>query len=491
MEENRINLNTKKDKTYITYTILFFVISFLVFSAFIIYNKSFVWEGDGIKQHFTILYDFNQIVRNIFKNGIPMLSWNMGLGLDVIGQYSYYVIGDPFAYISLLFPMDKIELAYNFLVLLRIYSVGLAFIAYCKYTKKEKFNTILGAIIYAFCGFVLYAGVRHPYFANAAIFLPLTLIGIEKLLKENKKIFLTFIIFLSTLSNYYFFYMITVISVIYGVIKYIFEYNEGLKVFFKKIGGAVLCYIVGILMASIIFLPTVYAFLNSTRTDTEQVTTYISGYYKYLFIGVVSLRFKNWSAIGVSSIIILMLPILLTKLKDKEARSYLALFIITTIMLLLPQVASMMNGFSFPSNRWVFAYCFILAYIVTLCFDTKLEYSKKQKIIMFITLIIYSIIGAFLTRLNIRKYLDYYAIGGIAYLIFGILYFDYKKEKKLKIAKSMIMILVIANIFGNSAYLYYPQAKGYVEEFIGSGTVEANCANVNGNIENFNFFSFL
>lgn len=407
--ENKFNLKIKKDKTYITYTLFFCVISFFVFGIFIMYNKSFVWDSDGIRQHFTILYDFNQIVRNMFQNGIPMLSWNMGLGLDVIGQYSYYVIGDPFAYISLLFPMDKLEIAYNFLVLFRMYCVGLAFIAYCKYNKKEKFNTILGAIIYAFCGFILYAGVRHPYFTNAAIFLQLTLLGVEKLLKEDKKVFLTFIIFISTLSNYYFFYMLTAISVIYGVIKFIFEYNKGIKVFFKKLCGAALCYIVGVSMAGIIILPTIYTFVNSARTDALQVSNYTSQFYKFFFMGIVSIRHKNWTAIGVCSIIILMIPILFTKLKNKEVRSFLGLFIITTIMLLFPQVASMMNGFSFPSNRWVFAYCFILAYIVTLCFNTKLKYSKKQKIIIFFTLIGYSIIGIFLTKLKIRKNLDYYA----------------------------------------------------------------------------------
>ena len=162
-------------------------------------------------------------------------------------------------------------------------------------------------------------------------------------------------------------------------------------------------------MASIILLPTVYAFFNSARTESVQVTTYIHGFYEFFFIGIISMRFKNWTVIAVSSIVILMIPILFTKLKEKEARSYSSLFIITTIMLLIPGVASMMNGFSFTSNRWVFAYSFILSYIVTLCFDPKLEYSKKQKIYMLATLAVYTIMGIYITKFNIKKNLDYYA----------------------------------------------------------------------------------
>lgn len=486
MIEKKLSLKEKKDKTYLIYTLLFCFISFIVFFAFVKYNKSFIWKSDGIKQHFAILYDFNQIVRNIFKDGIPMFSWNMGLGLDVIGQYSYYVIGDPFAYISLMFSMDKLENAYNFLVILRIYCVGLSFIAYCKYTKKENINTILGAIIYTFCGFILYAGVRHPYFTNAAIFLPLTLLGLEKLLKENKKIFFVFIIFISALSNYYFFYMITIVNVIYALIKYIFEYNDGLKDFFNKLGNAVLCYVVGILMASVILLPTVYAFLNSARTESVQVSTYISQFYEYFFMGIVSMRFKNWTAIGVSSIVILMIPILFTKLKEnKEAKSFLALFLLTTIMLLIPKVASMMNGFSFPSNRWVFAYSFVLAYIVTICFDSKLEYSTRQKIYMFIILIVYSIIGIIITKFDIKNNLDYYAIGSIAYLTYIFMSYKYKNRRNIKLVNYIVVLLVIGNIFVLSASLYYPRGKGYVKEFLETGSAEENCSSVNGKIENF------
>ena len=81
----------------------------IVFSVFVINKRSFVWQDDGLKQHYIILKDFNEKVRNFLSNpseGLDLFSWNMGLGLDVIGQYSYYVLGDPFAYISLLFPMQ-------------------------------------------------------------------------------------------------------------------------------------------------------------------------------------------------------------------------------------------------------------------------------------------------------------------------------------------------------------------------------------------------
>jgi len=74
----------RNNKIYITYTILFCVISFVVFAVFIKSNKGFIWSSDGLTQHYVILYDFNQMIRGLFENGFSMLSWNMGLGLDVI-----------------------------------------------------------------------------------------------------------------------------------------------------------------------------------------------------------------------------------------------------------------------------------------------------------------------------------------------------------------------------------------------------------------------
>ena len=56
----------------------------------------------------------------------------------------------------------------------------------------------------------------------------------------------------------------------YGIIKYIFEYNQGIKEFIKKFGNAIIYYIIGVLMASFILLPTIYTFLNSKRKNRAE-----------------------------------------------------------------------------------------------------------------------------------------------------------------------------------------------------------------------------
>lgn len=408
----------------------------------------------------------------------------------LFGQYSYYVLGDPFAYVSLLFPIQWLETIYSALVIVRMYCAGLAFIFYCKYHKKDSVNTLIGTISYTFCGFILYAGIRHPYFTNAVILLPLNLIAIEKLLRENKKVFLIFIVFLTAISNYYFFYMITMVTMIYAIVKYILEYNQGIKVFFQKVFQAIGCYIVGILIASVILLPTAYAFLNSARTGYEQTWQYSPGFYQSFFQGLISMRFCNWTVVCVSAICLLMLPILFTKMKDKEVRTYAILFIMTTIMLMIPIVGSIMNGLSFPSNRWVFAYSFILSYIVTICFDRHLQYSKKQMIVMTVFLLVYTVIGMWITKLKIRTNLDFYAAILIAGMIWMIILFcnsksKFIKDKALGWESIVAIFLVICNIGMSSFALYSEQGKGYAKEFLDNNTVHKRYDTLGGSTQYF------
>ena len=483
-----VNSKEKKESLYVIYakyTVLFAILSFVVFALFIMENKTFIWNNDGVKQHYAILYHFNQMMRQLPSNGFQMLSWNLGLGLDVIGQYSYYVVGDPFAYLSLLFPLEHLDKVYSGLVIVRMYCVGLAFMYYCQYHHKKEYNTLLGAIIYTFCGFVLYAGIRHPYFTNAVILLPLNLVGIDKLLKDNKKIYFTFIIFMTAVSNYYFFYMISIVNILYAVVRYLVEYHQGLHHFLKKVASAAICYVIGVLMAGVILLPTVYAFLHSARTGCEQIRQYQPLFYQFFAIGIVCMRYKNWTVIAMSSLVLLMVPLLFFKRKEKESRLFLLLLLMMTVMLLLPYVASMMNGFSFPSNRWIFAYAFILAYSVTLGFDTSYQFTKKQRMWMVVTLLVYMLLGLSITKGNVKDNVDYYAAIGIAFLMWGVISLASHHKLKETYANSIIFLLVGVNIWVISFALYSSHGNAYEKQFIENGEIHHIYATANGKIEHF------
>lgn len=482
---NNIKEKNNKYSIFIYYTLIFGVIAFLAWNVFIKLGKSFVWSTDGFRQHYIILEDFNRIIKNILQNGILFFSWNMGLGLDVIGQYSYYVLGDPFAYISLLFPLKYLKYVYQILVISRIYCVGIAFIIYCRYNRKEDYNTLVGAIIYTFCGYIFYAAVRHPYFTNAAIMLPLVFLGIDRILKEDKYIFFTVTIAVLAIMNYYFLYIITILTVLYAIVKYITQYREnGIKDFGLKFAKTVAFYIIALMIAGIILLPTIYAFINSDRTGVDY-TYYDLKYYEQLLFGQPDTGF--WSKSYVASILLLMLPVGILNFKNnKENKTTLINIAISIIILLIPFLGSVMNGFSFQSNRWIFAYSFYMAYLSVLNLRKDMKYTGKEIILMIATLMIYSICALIVNNIN-RKFVlvsIFFATMIITLIVLKNIYIKYKKIIIL-LCEVAIIILVGANTIIYAWSVYNLDGGKYVAEFIHIADLNKQYNNYGNKIKNF------
>ena len=488
----KIKEYAKKHKTFIIFTLLFAITTIGVYWLFLKGKISFIWNTDGLKQHYIILYDFNEMIRNVFKQGISTFSLNMGLGLDVIEQYSYYVIGDPFAWLSLLFPLDKLEYVYSILIVLRMYCIGLAFMAYCKYHKKDELPTIVGSLAYAFCGFVLYGGIRHPYFLNALILLPIIFIGIDKLLKENKKGLFIFSIFISAIVNYYFFYILTIVAVIYAIVKLIFEYRDrGAKWITNIVLKGIGYYIVGVLMSACILLPTIYGFLNSARVESDIAVVFKETFYEQFMMGYTIIENESWHIIGITSIFIPLFGVMLVNLR--ENKEVFTIFCIMTIMSLLPQIASIMNGFSYPTNRWIFAYIFIIVCIIVKNFRTNLKYDKREILSMIITTSIYINLSFILWKYNKANYFIFrinmiFAIVFILIVIIRkIIYIkNIKINKLVNITSScMIVIVVILNITVNANHFYGKSGSNYIASFSKYSQIDKKYKSENGKIEHF------
>ena len=488
---------TKKLNTYQIFTIMFIALCFGVFFTFIQKGRSFIWATDGFKQHYLFLQNFHETI----KNGFSTFSWNLGLGLDKIGQLSYYILGDPFAYLSLLTPTQYLKYTYGILVIVRMYFAGLSFIAYCNYHKKSRFATLVGTIIYTFSGFMLFASVRHPFFANNAIWLPLMFLGIDKILKEDKYRLFTFVSAISALSNYYFFYMITIITFIYAIIKYWNEYNHGkFKLFWQKFAKTALCYIIGVLSASILLLPTIYAFANNSRSIDIGFTYYPFGYYaKVLFM---SDKAPFWTKISLCPLALVLLPIsILNCKKNKESRTWLLNLLVYLIILLIPFLGSVMNGFSFQSNRWTFAFCFALSYLTVVNLRNSLTYSEREFKLVKNCIIIYFLLWFILKSqagvfpivtaafaflfliILVSRSLDFKEIKKNQYFRYTT---DFKSEKSEKIKARVKTVLVGAVCFYTIFFAWETYSHGkYYKEFLKYDQVEAKYDTLGNHIEHF------
>ena len=114
--------NFFRKKVILSYSILFVIISLISFSFFLIFNKSLIYGGDGVLQHYTNLVKLRHMVGELIRgNGFSFWSDEVAMGGDTIGNVGMLTICDPFAYIAAAFPVRYMDIGYGLSVVLRLY----------------------------------------------------------------------------------------------------------------------------------------------------------------------------------------------------------------------------------------------------------------------------------------------------------------------------------------------------------------------------------
>ena len=175
---------------------------------------------------FTLRDDFNSqqlpfsvALNHLLKNDLGEWSWNTDLGTQTVGAYSFYGLGSPFFWVSMLFPGSAFPYIVGYLYILKYVVAGATSYCYIKRFVKNPFFALIGALLYAFSGFQS-TNLLFYHFHDAVAFFPLLLIGIEKALTENKKAWFIFAVFLNCMVNYFFFIGEVVFLLIYFVVRF-------------------------------------------------------------------------------------------------------------------------------------------------------------------------------------------------------------------------------------------------------------------------------
>lgn len=224
-------------------------------------NGYFIFFGDFNVQQIPFYQHCHEMVRSGQFFG---WDWQTDLGSNFIGSYSFYLLGSPFFWITLLFPNSFVPYLMGPLLILKFACAALTGYMFIRRFTARPESAVIGGLLYSFSGFSIY-NVFFNHFHEAIIVFPLLLLAMEKFMAEKSRGPLIFAVFLAALTNYFFFFGMVVFVVIYWAVRMLsgsfkFKASE----FFIMLFECVL----GLLLSAGVLLPTVLEVIQNDRLSS-------------------------------------------------------------------------------------------------------------------------------------------------------------------------------------------------------------------------------
>ena len=378
-----------KRRYYAVFTALFMLTALLVLSWFLFTGRSLIYESDGWSQYYKahVYYGryLRQILRTLFSEGRLVLpAWDpaIGEGADVLGTLHYYVMGDPIALLTVLVPSGLMHLWYGFSILLRLYLAGLSFSALCFGMKlKNSFGILTGALAYSFSAWAIRNVARHIVFLPPLIILPLIILGIEKILRKERPDLYAAAIALAAVTNFYFFYMIAVMVVIYALCRLVPEgREEGFGAVIRRLFLLLGYSLLGASIAGVVVLPALRTFLQDSRMTIDYAERFFYSRNYYMTLHYVLLKAwntGNYLCIGLTAPAFFACVELWGR--RGEGKLLKRLLAVCAVFILLPVCGKLMNGFSYAANRWCFGLALLACFILASGWESLFEGDRWQK----------------------------------------------------------------------------------------------------------------
>ena len=490
--------SNKKKQFYIVYTFVFLLLFFLVFFWNFALDRSFIWTMDGWAQHYKALVYYAEHGRRFLSSlflehrfVIPQWDFSLGEGNDILQTLHYYVIGDPFAVPSLLFPTKYMWLYYGFAIMLRLYFTGIAFSHLCFYLNDNagRIAVMVGTISYVFCFWNILNANRHPFFLNPLLYFPLIVLGIEKIINKEKPYVFIIAVFLAAISNFYFFYMMVLLTIVYTVVRLIVLYGKDFRGEFLLIIRIGLFAFVAVLMASVILLPICYTFLTDSRFGINNPIRLIYSFEYYASIPAIlfSEKTRHWLYLGFSAPVILANALFIKK-NCKKCISLLILkifLIISFVFMVIPAFGQIFNGFSYMNNRWCWVLALLCSYILVKMWPELLELKKKEgAFLLSFLLVCFSLCMI----LKPSRMISVFAGISINLAMVLVLLLRNEIENKQRIRKgfylqSALCVLTVFSIVCISMFFYHPDSEShYIDKTINRKTINSALINNDANI---------
>ena len=332
---------------------------------------------------------YRELARKLSEGGSLFYSWNVGMGVNFLAYIAYY-LASPFNLILGFFNNEHIIEVMSVFIILKMGLASTTFTYYLtkKFDEKKIVYAIFG-IFYAMSSY--YAAFSwNIMWLDCMFLLPLIVLGIERMVKENKSLLYCITLGFAIFSNYYIAIMLCIYSVLYFVYL-LFTESEGKGAgwVIRKMGRfAAFSALAGGLAACLI-LPE-YCTLMVTQSGTFDFDWKLSNYFSVFYMlgrslfdvpaAIFEAHDPNlYCTVGV----FLMIPLYWCnqkiRLREKIGKTALLALFLLSFNMNIPNY--IWHGLHFPNSlpaRESFIYIFL---ILTMCAEALRgirQYSQKQ-----------------------------------------------------------------------------------------------------------------
>ena len=457
------------------YTALFVVMWLICFAPFTRAGKTLIWTQDAMPQEYTYLIYLKTVLQEGFRSLLTGNGWAFPLYDFRVMPAKTSLQFDLPLYLSVLWNGDN-KVLYDILAEFRVYLAGIAFsLLGFRYSKKAE-AVLASAITYAFCSYTLSFGTEHPPFLSAMIYMPLLILGLEKILKNEKPYLFTLSICAALLGSVYLAAIMACLLLLFAVISLIDlrkEYSR--KEMLRTIRRILVDGLIGIILSGVILIPSLIMLLDTGRAGQSSL---IVANEKNLFVAPLAFikRFvSSFSLSGGSAtretylgfpILALPLMIVLFFQRKREARSIRFTVVILTLMMLCPIVGYILSGFNAFVNRWSFVYALFIAIAELFALAELLTSFKRYRILTGVLLLVNTIICTF-----VLKTLDFKLIGIILLLVilYACMTLFFNQKRKFAV---VCVILTCVSCWYTAFSLFDSHYGGFIRQFANMDDVD-------------------
>ncbi|MDD3218495.1 MAG: YfhO family protein [Lachnospiraceae bacterium] len=391
---------------YLILLIVTNIIFITLYATFIFGNGTYMYNDIGSDTS-AMSYPFNIFLSKLLHSGkFSPYALGVGLGTDILPTLLQYV--NPINFLLLLFTENTFPAALLIVTFLKLNIISIFSYKYFNLIFKYRPVSIICAWIWTFSSYIILWG-QHYSFCTAAMLFTLFLYFLHRYLTLTQSKSVVFFIPVMTIfifTNYYFFYMTGIISVLYLLFVLIRSHKSIREIAQKLIGLAGMA-LLSMGIAGITLIPTINSFTRSARTNaitTQNMFSYFKPHNIQTLLSTLARFFSNnmlgtgsnysgmmnYYEIGMyfTSSLFLFSAIYLV-FRKKYRKTTAALLIISLLSVIFPFTGWLFT-FNVAAQRWTFIIC-LLEVLTIGCFLFDI-FTQPSKIAIKRTLILSPII---------------------------------------------------------------------------------------------------